>query len=325
MKMINTAALTVGIVLLGAAATGIVVKHLSSGVKDSYFDPDTDKLRNLPANLVVVRPTRFPDNSAKTRVVPDSEGKPAERMLGRNVPLKSVIGEAWDCNAARVVLPSDAPKGGYDFLITTGADARAKLQAALRKELGYTAHSEMRDTQVWILKVTNPILPGLTLSPDNEKAKVFENDGKLAFKHQRLSVLLGGLSQGLNQPVVDKTGLDNFYNFSVPWTPEVQKHMQKGTFDLQGVKKFLASLGLGLEQSNSIDGDVCGGKTMKSSKSQASKLQKNFKLQSPNTRERMFGVWIFSGAWSLDAWSFSNGCQVKAILTSFSHSPTEDL
>ena len=56
----------VGILVLAAALTGIAVKHLSSKVKDSYFDPATDKLRLLPANLVVVRPTHFPDagNSA---------------------------------------------------------------------------------------------------------------------------------------------------------------------------------------------------------------------------------------------------------------------
>jgi len=115
MKMINAAALTVGTVLLAVAAIG-VVKHLSSEVKDSYFDPDTDKLRVLPANLAVVRLSHFPQNSAKIRTVDDSPGKSAGRMLGRNVLLQDVIGAAWDCNPSRGVLPSNTPKAGFDFL-----------------------------------------------------------------------------------------------------------------------------------------------------------------------------------------------------------------
>jgi uncharacterized protein (TIGR03435 family) len=46
---------------------------------------------------------------------------------------------------------------------------------------------------------------------------------------------------------VDQTGLDQSYNFSVPWTPEIQQRMQTGAFDPEGVKKVLASLGFGLE------------------------------------------------------------------------------
>jgi uncharacterized protein (TIGR03435 family) len=158
-----------------------------------------------------------------------------------------VIGAACDCNPSRVVLPSDAPKGGFDFLVTAGADSRQRLQEAVRKELRLVAHQETRDTSVWILKVENESAAGLAASSENEKAAATVIDGRLYLKHQRLSLILGGLSQGLKQPVVDKTGLGGFYNFSVPWTPEVQQHMQNGAFSLDGVKKALADMGLSLE------------------------------------------------------------------------------
>ena len=241
--------LIAGIVLLAAVATGVVI-HLGAQVKDSYFDPDTDKLRQLPADLVVVRPTHFPNYSAKISTIEDSKGKSAERLLGRNVSLPDVIGAAWDCNPARVVLPADAPKGGFDFLVTTSVDSRQRMQESVRKELGYTAHQETRDTPVWILNVANPGAPGLTVSSENEKAGATVQDGRLYLKHLRLSVILGGLSQGLKQPVVDKTGLDAFYDFSVPWTAEVQQHLQNGAFSADGVKKVLAGLGLSLEPGN---------------------------------------------------------------------------
>src|SRR6185312_14603600 len=48
-------------------------------------------------------------------------------------------------------------------------------------------------------------------------------------------------------------------------------------------------------------GGACGKAVGKSSKSQASKLQRSSKLQ---LRWRMIGSWSFSGAWMLDGWSF---------------------
>ena len=236
-----------GIAVLAIIAVATAVKHPT--IKDSYFDPDTDKLRLLPDNLIVVRPTHFPKNPAKMRHVhEDSES--ITRTLGRNVPLRDVIAEAYDCNPSRVVLPADAPKGGFDFLVTTGENARDNLRTAIEKKLGYTAHRETRDVDVWGLKVQDPNLPGLTVSPAGELADEKIKDGKLYLTHQSLSSILDGLSQGLNEPVVDETGLTNYYDFSVTWNDAIQSRMQTGAFDLNGVKKVLAGWGLRLEQDN---------------------------------------------------------------------------
>jgi hypothetical protein len=115
--------------------------------------------------------------------------------------LQDVIGEAWDCNPSRVVLPPEGPQSGFDFLVTKAPDVRKQLQTAIRKQLGYLAHQETRDTEVWVLKVENSASPGLTVSPDNERGSASVRNGKLYLTHFRLSILLGGLSQGLNRPV----------------------------------------------------------------------------------------------------------------------------
>ena len=237
---------TAGGAILVVALAAVVKLH-SPAVKDAYFDPDTDKLRLLPANLVFVRPTHFPHFSAKQRHVHENS-ESITRTLGRNVPLRDAIAEAYDCNPARVVLPVDAPKGGFDFLVTTGDNARDNLKTAIETKLGYTAHRETREMDVWAMKVENPSLPGLTVSGPGEPADETVKDGKLYLTHQSLSAILDGLSQGLNQPVVDETGLTNYYNFSVTWNDEIQKRMANGTFDLDGVKKVLADWGLRLEQ-----------------------------------------------------------------------------
>ena len=98
-----------------------------------------------------------------------------------------------------------------------------------------------------VLKVENANLPGLTVSSDDEKGNAIYKDGKLHFKHQQLSVILAGLSEGLKQPVLDQTGLTNFYDFSVVWSADIQQRMRDGSFEVDGVKKVLAGWGLPLE------------------------------------------------------------------------------
>src|SRR5262249_7565263 len=131
-----------GAVVLASLAVAMVVKLRSPQIKDSYFDPDTDKLRVLPLNLVGLRPTHFPNSSAKVRHVHDATHEFITRTLGRAVPLRDAIAEAWDCNPVRVVLPPEAPKGNFDFLVTTESDARQRLQRAIQKQLGYKVHRE---------------------------------------------------------------------------------------------------------------------------------------------------------------------------------------
>jgi hypothetical protein len=52
---------------VAVAAVAMVIGNPFSRVKDSYFEPDKDKLRQVPANLLVVRPTHFPHQYGKKR------------------------------------------------------------------------------------------------------------------------------------------------------------------------------------------------------------------------------------------------------------------
>jgi uncharacterized protein (TIGR03435 family) len=147
----------------------------------------------------------------------------------------------------RVVVPPDSSKTGFDFLVTGSFDARKQLQAAIRTDLGYDVRRQTRNTDVLMLKVENSRLPGMKISSDDEKPAINYEDGKLHFTHQQLSVMLNGLSEGLRQPVLDRTGLTNYYDFSVAWNPDTEKKMHDGAFDFDAVKKVLATCGLSLE------------------------------------------------------------------------------
>lgn len=235
-----------GAILIAIAAAMVVKPHYFPAVKEAYFKPDFDNLRQVPAGIVAVRPTHTA-HSIGDPIRNMIEGGSLMRAVGRDMTLRNLIAEAYDCNPGRVALPADAPKGGFDFLVTVPTKTREHLQSAIRDKLGYVAHRETRDTDVLKLKVENTNLPGLTVSPDGEEESIQYKNGKLYFKHKTLKLLLEGLENGLALPVLDETGLIGRYNFSIIWSEAAQQKMQTGAFDLDGVKKVLKELGLELE------------------------------------------------------------------------------
>ena len=246
--MKKTLTITIGLALLAAIAAAIIVEQPFSRVKDSYFTPDTDKLRQVPANLLVIRPTHFPHAYGKIRHYHEDEE--LARTVGQNVSFQMMMAEAYDCDFAQVVLPPGAPKSNFDFLVTRPGHVRRQLRTAIQKQLGYIAHRETQDTDALVLQVINPALPGLTPSADDENSDVNYKGGKLYFTHKQLDYIVDGLEQGLDKPILDQTGLTNYYDFSVAWNANVEKRMQDGSFSLDGTKKVLASWGLGLEATN---------------------------------------------------------------------------
>ena len=237
---------------LGAAvliASAVVVKLvLFPSVKDAWFSPNPRLLRLVPQNKVIVRPTHFaapsktlPTGAAQTQV------NGATWMVGRNVPLKMLIASAYQENPGLIALPPNAPATHYDYLVTVPNDPRGRLQEAIRKKLGYTAAKETQNTDVLALKVEDPNSTGLKVSPDSEAAGMAQRNGRLYLTHQPLTTVTGGMESLLKQPVVDETGLTNFYDFSLVFNGQVQRMLQTGSMDSETGKKILAEWGLGLE------------------------------------------------------------------------------
>lgn len=235
---------TAAAILLTIAAATVAKSQISSDASDTYFEPKADRLQAAPGDLAVVRPTHFPEAPSKIKHVHGQDDSLA-RTVGRNVTFRELMAEACDCEPGRVVLPPDAPKGSFDFLVTALPNPRQHLREAIKKELGYTASSETRDTEVLVLRVKDPGLPGLAVSVEGD-SDINYQDGKLNFSHQPLSLIVKGLENGLAMPVMDRTGLTNYYDFSVAWSEKTTQAMREGGFHLEGVQKCLAGWGLEL-------------------------------------------------------------------------------
>src|SRR5215469_8614474 len=113
-----------GAAILAVAGGAMITGH--HAVKDAYFEPDTDKLRQVPANLLVIQPTRFPRSHGKVRHY--HENDKLARTVGRNVSFQAMMAEAYDCDLAQVILPPSAPQGNFDFLVTRTGQVREQLR-----------------------------------------------------------------------------------------------------------------------------------------------------------------------------------------------------
>jgi len=217
-------------------------------VSEKYFQTSAAR-QQAPPGLVVVRPTHFADSARRSS--PQNQFGYAsinrtDSMGGIHVSFQNLIAAAYNFNPGRVTLPSGAPKGNFDFLVTVTKDAQASLQSAIRRKLGYTAHVETRDTPVFALKVENPNSPGLHVSTATLE-NLTQKNGRLYCTHMTLALVKENLEQMLKTPVVDRTGLTEFYDFSLSWDAQTAKQIQSGTLDIETGKKILAEWGLELE------------------------------------------------------------------------------
>jgi uncharacterized protein (TIGR03435 family) len=245
MKMTKSIVL-VGVLTLVLVAAGVAVKMIFfPSVDEKYFQVRNNVLQHAPPGLVIVRPTHFP--KPPTNGINSANVRGTQWMVGRNVTFSMLIATAYGSNPGRMVLPVGAPKQNFDFLVTTPENPRERLQAAIRKKLGYTAQKETRDVAVLALKVETPNSDGLKISREGEPAGAEARNGRLYFTHQPLTTITSALEEILKIPMLDKSGLTNFYDFSLVWDAKTSQQIQNGTLDEETGRKILAEWGLGLE------------------------------------------------------------------------------
>jgi uncharacterized protein (TIGR03435 family) len=217
--------------------------------KDAWFAMDQQRLLQVPPGRVVLRPTHFSDNPGKIVVYAAYQNNDREVrwIMGRNLPLRVAFATAYDVNRANVLLPPDAPTNNFDFLVTTLDPPKEHLKVALLHKLGLVAQRETQDTDVLAIKIMNPSLPGLTVSDPGRKANAHFNQGKIYFTHVRIRALTDFFERTLEIPVVDKSGLTNFYNFSMAWDPQTRNLLRSEATSRAAMDNIFNSWGLTLQ------------------------------------------------------------------------------
>jgi len=239
----TTKIITAGVAAVVLIAAAITVKLVwFPGVDESLFKNLTqDKLRQAPTGIVMVRETQYPH--APTNDVTNSGGRGKARFAGRNVTLQQLMGYAYNYNPGKVFVPPDASKNNYDFIVTALSGPQQHLRGAIQKKAGYVASVETRDADIFSLKVVDRTSDGLKASGPDEKTSTKLKDGRRYFTHFRITDIVNPMTYVLKTPVVDKTGLTGFYDFSVQWSDK----LESGNIELDDVQAIVKEWGLSLE------------------------------------------------------------------------------
>ena len=233
--------------ILATGASTVVVEKVVAHQMEATGIPQFDNpafktatgtysLENLDLNklppLFVLRKTRFPMLDG----ISSNEGN--NRIVSLNAPAKFLLTFAYSFTVSRMIVPDDLPSENFDLFLTIQNYPRERLQQELKKRLGLVAHRETRPVDVLILKVNNPITPGIEVSKTPGAAHSVINIDMSAHKttgvHMPFASLATFVENILGKPVLNQTGLDKqFYDFQLDWTP------QAGESDADALKRAL--------------------------------------------------------------------------------------
>ena len=149
-----------------------------------------------------------------------------------NASLRGLIRSAYDIQSFQLEggpawLDSDA----YDIAATTGDSAdishdqyRALLKAMLADRFHLKVHWETREGTVYALILAKSGAK-LTESPDPSKQPGLNTNrqhhqGRMTANNAPVSYLSSNLGNQLGRPVVDKTGLQGKYDWTLVWDPD---------------------------------------------------------------------------------------------------------
>ena len=146
---------------------------------------------------------------------PTNEDNPTH-VLARNISFAELMATAFDVDGYKLVLPSGAPAGGFDLLMTGPNATRRRLQAVIKSQLGYVAHFESRPTNVLLLTLRQAGAPGLQPSKATTRgSRTMWAGSSTSSSNAPISTLVGWLQSYFDPPIIDRSGLTGNFDFSL--------------------------------------------------------------------------------------------------------------
>lgn len=167
------------------------------------------------------------------------------RMSGTGVSAQTVVEAAYGYAAsARTVLATSLPGGYFDYIASfTNGNAEA-LQQQVKKTFHVVAKTEVRETNVMLLKVkeggAGMLKPSTARIEDCYETWNYRQ-GRYVSKYEPLGHFICVLEQSCNVPIIDQTGFTNVFDLDVTWMPD---DLKKRKWDR--VNEVLSTLGLSL-------------------------------------------------------------------------------
>lgn len=208
-------------------ATGTTTVALKAIARDKFDDPrfwrlDSRTLSQVPP-VVLIRPTKFPTSGGSIR---GDRGR-----MACNATAAAILSTAYETFEDRIVLPANMPRGGYDY-ISTMPDSQAALQKELAKTLHLTAHTEMREADVFVLRVKNPNATAVhAASPSGGGGSHSNGRNRMEWHNAPFSDVAFSLEAQLKVPVLDRTGEQKRFDMSLTWSPNTNDAIRSAVLE----------------------------------------------------------------------------------------------
>lgn len=147
-------------------------------------------------------------------------------LSATNVSLMALLQAAYDLSAARIIGPSWLDSDRYDVAGKSPAgvadsELRPMLRALLNHRFRISSHTEMRTMSIYAMVVSKDGLKMAAYDPAKPAAppRNRNNGGAVIFGSGTMPQLAGMLTRSAGRPVMDKTGVDGRYNYTLTFTP----------------------------------------------------------------------------------------------------------
>ncbi len=149
-----------------------------------------------------------------------------DKSIGRNMPLPIMMAHAYGFSQTRMIFSNTPPAETYDWMVTVTNRPRESFQALIKSQLGWAGRSEVREMDTLVLRAKNSAILESKVSPKNQ-LRSSDRTKFLDWPHTPISSLAGLLESFFQKPVIDKTGLTNFYDITLEgqWQPDQQANL----------------------------------------------------------------------------------------------------
>jgi len=208
--------------VISVLAAAVIVTSATNALQGQGQSQVESKTR-LAFEVATVKPSPAGERGGGIRPLPGGQ-----TYIANNVPLRVMIALMYHVTDSQI-------SGGPDWINIERYNVEAKaehpanleqlhemFQTLLTDRFKLRFHRETKELPAYVLTVDRS---GAKLKL-NESLEQFEipvkgPPGKMIGERVSMSHLSWILAQLLNRPVVDKTGLDRYYDFTLEWSPEL--------------------------------------------------------------------------------------------------------
>ena len=183
---------------------------------------------NLPIYEISIRESKRVADSDLPGCMWESNPS-ACRLAGREATVESALHFVFGKTAARMVLRCELPKGIYDFRLVAPAGHDSELEDqfanALKSTFGLRVKHQKIQMQVYVLTQIATNTPGLRLGASPGGGG--ETRDGFRFNGCTLQTVAEFLEKALSAPVVNETGLTNYFHVDLKWELSDSERMRR--------------------------------------------------------------------------------------------------